>query len=520
MRRIHLMRLIVVCSLAASNCSLAQERQAEAEAQKEMAAWHDRVLDQSTVVTQTPRASEGMKGIIERIFKRESEEQEIIAGYAPVLETYIQVEKSDALMGTVPKNDYYFLGLADFRGKDMKVHSMAERTPKGSLMWSFEPSGFLQMVFPDWGGFNQDNYKLSYVKREFLGEVRCYVFNVERAPKAKGARFVGRIWIEDQNFTIVRMNGSYAPEIQFFVKHFEDEFYVHFDSWRTNCKPNEWLPSEIFSQEMSESEPTGGPRFKARTHLWGYGVLTRKQQEELGRILVEGGTGVKDETNQHDQSPLDQQRAWRHEGEINVMELLESAGIAARPGDVDKVLETIVNNLIVTNGLENQLSNLHCRVLLTSNLELFSVHNTIVLSRGLIDVVPNEETIAALVAFELADAMVPKPAQDRYGFSDIMRLKPTQVLRKVSFVDKPDEASRNSERAMELLKKSPYGGKLTTVGLFLARLQSQRKALKSLISARLGNQVFSQHNSYNWRPHSILRICNRMERCRWDQESR
>jgi hypothetical protein len=32
------------------------------------------------------------------------------------------------------------------------------------------------------------------------------------------------------------------------------------------------------------------------------------------------------------------------------------------------------------------------------------------------------------------------------------------VLKKVFFVDKPDEATRNSERAMELLKKSPYGG--------------------------------------------------------------
>jgi hypothetical protein len=490
MRTTKLVRLILVCSLAGSNCALAQERQAGTEAQKDMAAWHNGIFDQSAAVTQAPRAPDGMKGIIDHIFKREREEQELIASYTPVVETYIQVEKSDALMGTVPKNDYYFLGLADFRGKGMKVHSMTERTPKGSLMWSFEPSGFLQMVFLDWGGFNQDNYRLSYVKREFLGEVRCYVFDVRRTPKAKGARFLGRIWVEDQDLTIVRMNGTYSPIINFSVKHFQDEFYVHFDSWRTNCKPNEWLPSDIFSQEVSEPVPTGGPRFKARTHLWGYGVSTRKQQEELERILVEGGTGVKDETNQHDQSPLEQQRAWRHEGEINVMELLESAGIAARPGDVDKVLETIVNNLIVTNGLESQLSNLHCRVLLTSNLELFSVHNTIVLSRGLIDVVPNEETMAALLAFELADAMVPKPAQDQYGFSDILRLKPTQVLRKVSFVDKPDEATRNSERAMELLKKSPYGGKLANVGLFLVQLQSQLKPLKRLISARLGNQVF------------------------------
>ncbi|HMD08334.1 MAG TPA: hypothetical protein VKH63_12415 [Candidatus Acidoferrum sp.] len=53
----------------------------------------------------------------------------------------------------------------------------------------------------------------------------------------------------------------------------------------------------------------------------------------------------------------------------------------------------------------------------------------------MIDVVPNEETLATLLAFELDDVMVPKPAQDQYRFSDILQLKPTQVLKKVSFVD-------------------------------------------------------------------------------------
>src|SRR5580698_8343721 len=117
MRTTKLVRLIFVCSLAGSNCAFAQERQTEAEAQKEMAAWQNGIFDQSTTVTQTPRVPDGMKEIIDHIFRRESEEQEIIASYAPVIETYIQVEKSDPLMGTVPKNDYYFLGLADFRGR-------------------------------------------------------------------------------------------------------------------------------------------------------------------------------------------------------------------------------------------------------------------------------------------------------------------------------------------------------------------------------------------------------------------
>lgn len=445
---------------------------------------------------QTSRTALSINQIIERVFNREPQEDETISSYAPIVETYIQEQKSDNLMGTLPKTDEYFLGQADFRGGKIRVHSMIPPTHKRPglhsaswpAMWSYNPAGFLQMVFLDWGGFDKNHYRFTPAGREFLGDVRCYVFDLNRTAKAKGPRFVGRIWVEDQDFTIVRMNGSYAPEIKFSVRHFQNEFYVHFDSWRINVRPGVWLPSEIYSQEVSEPVPTGGPRFKARTHMWGYGVTGRTRQEEMGRILVENNAQVKDENVQLDRSPLEQQRGWRHEGEINVMEILERDGLAAPQGDVDKVLCTIVNNIVVTNHLGDKID-LTCRVLMTSNLELFSIHNTIVLSRGLIDVVPNEETLAALLAYEVADAMLPKPAQDQYGFSDILRLKPTEALKKLSFVDKPEEAAKVSAMAVELLKNSPYGAKMAGAGLFLSQLQSQRSPLKQLISARLGNQV-------------------------------
>ncbi|MHB8607983.1 MAG: M48 family metalloprotease [Candidatus Acidiferrales bacterium] len=427
--------------------------------------------------------------IIDRVFSREKEQDEIIASYAPIVETYIQAEKTDPLMGTVPKSDFYFLGIADFRGKTVKVHSMTEKTHKGTIMWAFNPAGFLQMAFLDFGEFDKDHYKLTYRRRAFLGEVRCYVFDVERTPKTKGARFRGRIWVEDRDFTIVRMNGDYLPEIRFSVHKFEDEFYLNFDSWRTNVRSGVWLPSDIYSQDLRKSPPTGGPRFKARTHLWGYGLTTQNRQEELGRLLVESQNNVKDESERQDRSPLEQQRGWRGLSENNVFEVLERVGLIAPEGDVEKALNTIVNNIMATNSFDSRIE-MHCRVLMTSDLEMFSMQNGIVLSRGLIDVVPNEETLAALLAFEMADAMEPKPAQDQYGFSDILRLTPTEALKKLSFVDNREEARKNSEKAMGWLKKSPYGDKLANVGLFLSQLQSQKPALKQLIKARLGNQVY------------------------------
>jgi hypothetical protein len=441
---------------------------------------------------QNPPAVRSPNDVADRIFKREKEQAETIENSAPIVETYIQEEKSNALMGTVPKKDLYFLGQGDFREKTMKVYSMTGRTHTGSIIWSYEPAGFLQMAFLDLRDFDKEHYRLTPPdtgKRVFLGDVRCYVFDVERTPKAKGPRFRGRIWVEDQDFTIVRMNGTYAPESNFSLRHFEDEFYEPFDSWRTNVRSGLWLPSDIYIQDLRERPPTGGPRFKARTHLWGYGLTTRNRQEELGRLLVETEGQVKDEPEKQDRSPLEQQRGWRSLSEKNVMEVLERVGLVAPEGNIEKVLNTIVNNIMVTNNFTGE-PEIRCRVLMTSDFEMFSMQNAIVLSRGLIDVVPNEETLAALLAFEIADAMVPKPAQDQYEFSDILRLTPTEALKKLSFVDTPQEAQKNSEKAMEMLKKSPYGDKLANVGLFLSQLQSQKAALKQLIGARLGNQVY------------------------------
>jgi hypothetical protein len=446
---------------------------------------------QQTPPSAQPKPSQTVRSldeIIDRFTAREREEDEEISTYTPIIETYIQAEKSDPLMGTLPKSDYYVLGQADFRGK-LKVHPLIERMSKGSLLWSFEPAGFLQMIFIDRGSFDKQHYRFKYAGRAFLGEVRCYVFDVERAPKVKGPRFVGRIWVEDQNFTIVRANGRYSPEIHFSIRQFDDEYYLHFDSWRTNVRSGLWLPTYVYSQELDDPVRFGAPRFKSQTRLWGYGLTPPSREEELNRLLVESSSQVKDEAAQHDRSPLEEQREWRREAENNVFDVLERDGLVAPEGEVEKTLNTIVNNIVVTNNLEDQVD-LHCRVLMTTNLEMFSMQNAVVLSRGLIDVVRDEASLAALLAYEIADAMTPKSAQDQYGFSDILRLKPTEIYKRLSFEDKQREAVENSEKALELLKKSPYANKLESAGLFLSQLHSQSGPLKQLISARLGNRVF------------------------------
>jgi hypothetical protein len=432
---------------------------------------------------------------IDRVIAREHEEIATIRRFNPVIETYIQDMKPDKDMGAVPVKDHYFLGQADL-SKGVLDRSMLE-TKKGKLQSfnpiahlsgmfssSYIPDGFLQMIYIDTNGFDRQHYQFDYVRREFLGEVRCVVFDITPLPKSGKGRFKGRIWAEDQGFAIVRFNGVYTPVAGI------NGFNLHFDSWRLNVQPGLWLPAYIFSQESDLKDFMGNHvRFKSQTRLWGYNLKNVGRQEEFSELTVESPTAIQDQTAQQDRSPIEAQREWQHQAEINVVDRLQRTGLLAPPGEVDKVLETVVNNLEVTNNLDIQ-PDVHCRVMLTGTLEMFSIGHTIVLSRGLIDVLPDEASLATMLAQELADIILTKPSTDQWGFNDTTTVTATEALGHFSFKDTPEQVHQDGEKALELLKNSPYKDKLASAGLFLKQLDADSKTLPVLINPHLGNRIY------------------------------
>jgi hypothetical protein len=433
---------------------------------------------------------------IDRVIAREHDEVATIRRFSPLIETYIQEMKADKEMGAIPVKDHYFLGQADL-SKGIVDHSML--TPRrgkldafnplthmsGLFTSSYVPEGFLQMIYIDTSGFDRQHYQFEYVRREFLGEVRCVVFDVTPLPKSGKGRFKGRIWAEDQNYTIVRFNGVYTPIAGI------NGFNLHFDSWRLNVQPGLWLPAYIYSQESDLKDFLGGDiRFKSQTRLWGYNLKNVGRQEEFTEMTIES-PNFQDETavKQTDKSPIEAEREWQHAAEINVLDRLQRTGLLAPPGNVDKVLETVVNNLEVTNNLDVE-PEVHCRVLLTGTLEMFSIGHTIVLSRGLLDVLPDEASLATMLAQELADIIVTKPSTDQWGFNDTTNVTTTEALSHFSFKDSPAQVQMANEKALQLLKNSPYKDKLGTAGLFLKQLDAQSKNLPALINPHLGNRVY------------------------------
>jgi hypothetical protein len=342
------------------------------------------------------------------------------------------------------------------------------------------------MIYVDMNGFDRMHYKIEYVGREFLGEVRCLVFDVDPLPKTGKGRFVGRIWVEDEAYHIVRFNGAYGGSSL-------TSGYYNFDSWRTSAGKSLWLPSFIYSEEGSGNDPKAKrlafKGFKAQTRLWGYDLSRSPDAQELSKVLVESQIPVKDHSeNSNDYSPLQSMRSWSRQAEDNITNRLERQGLMAPSGEVDKVLETVVNNLEVTNNLEIQ-PEVRCRVLMTSTLESFTIGHTIVLSRGLIDVLPNEASLAAMLAHELGHVVLGHPVDSQYAFLNHMRFDEKETFHHFGFARTPEEEQAAKQKGIELLKNSPYKEQSGATELFLLALKKWSKEIPNLISSHLGDRV-------------------------------
>jgi hypothetical protein len=442
----------------------------------------------SAALTDQPRT---MEDVVDRVIANENRANQKIKQYSPLVESYIQNLKPDKDLGYAPAGDKYFLGRADF-SKGLALVSLTDTNSKGrkifgsmgnffSFSMQFLPEGFLQMIFIDTDGFNRQYYKFEYLRREFLGEVRCLVFDVTPQEKAGKGRFLGRIWVEDQDFNIVRFNGAYGGGGH-------SRWYFHFDSWRTNVQPGVWMPSFVYSEERNlRYDQSKRLDFKAQTRLWGYNLGHTSPEQELSKILVE--TPVQDDTKTaNDLTPIQAQRSWDRQSEDNLINRLERIGLIAPRGEVDKVLETVINNLEVTNNIDVE-PEVRCRVMTTTTLESFTVGHTIVLSRGLIDVLPDEASLATILAHELGHVVLGHRVDSSYAFFDQLLIDDKETFRHFGFQRLPEEEAAASAKAMQLLNNSPYKSQLGNAGLFLTALTSREKEIPNLISGHLGNRV-------------------------------
>jgi Peptidase family M48 len=460
--------------------------------------------DQNVPTAQTPSRAGQVKAddIIDRMSKAERAVLERLRTSHPLMEVYIQNVAPDEARGWVPTDDNYFLGQLQI-DDEPTLRPLGRREQRGGMMLrilSTPPSlgdAFAALVAPDWRVLDRKRYEFTYVRREFLGESRCFVFDVRPLRDGKQG-FVGRIWIEDRDYNLVRFNGASRGSEETMSGILKRRLSFHMDGWRVNVAPGVWVPSYVYSEETdlntassskSSSNSKRQARFKSQTRIWGYQAQNADRTDSLTTIRIDEPT-VADATEGAAQlSPVLSQRRWEQEAEANVLERLEAIGLLAPAGEADKVLETVLNNLVVTNKL-NLERPLRSRILLTSPLESFTVGHTIVLSRGLIDVLPDEASLATMLAHELSHVALGHPLIDtKFSFADRLMVPDGELLQALRFRRTPKEEAAADEKVIELLGKSPYRDKLADAGLFLRTLSEQAKQLPRLIQPHIGDYM-------------------------------
>lgn len=437
--------------------------------------------------------------VVDSAILQERRLTKLMRNFKPVVETYVQEQKHHSDGRISPKDDEYFLSRLDLTGnapanrgfnvpelsKHRWWHRGKKKLPKSAA--AFAAGGFAQSVFPDLDHLDRQNYAFEFVRWEILGDVRCVVMDVTPRENAANRGFFGRIWVEDQDFNIVRFTGTYTS------KEFSRRSF-HFDSWRLNTLGSMWMPAYVYTEEPDPHDRSShGLWFKAQTRVWGYDLEHAGDHREYAKPLTDNPAGVDPKRHEasQDLSPDLTVGGATYTPEDDVVERLQLAGLMAPDGEVDRVLETVVNNLLIVNNLD--LAAVRCRVLLTTPLESFVVGRTIIVSRGLLDVLPDEATLAAVLAHELAHIVLEHSLGAEYSSQFSLPFSDLEVFAKLNFRFDPAKEAEADRKGQELFSKSPYKDKAASVGLFVQALEARSAQLPNLLHGRFSNGFASSH---------------------------
>jgi hypothetical protein len=411
----------------------------------------------------------------------------------PVAEAYFQRFVPAGKRGYVIDSDRYLLGRFKW-DKEPVIEDLLDHTRTAGNHDRQELAadrqlldGLIEIMAPDWKQLSPDRYEYKFVSLAFLGAFRCVVYDVRPLNPEEGG-FTGRVYLEDKSWNIVRFTGMNTRLDAMFAPLRSKDSRFRIDSWRVNAAKKRWVPAYAYVEEVAPLDAPDLPLVKGQIRFWGYDRAGTQQQEFTDVVLDESPSTAEDRKQQWS-SPQQSQRLFEKQAEENVLNRLFQAEFLGAPGEVEKMLDQVVTNLVITNKLTLSQP-VHCRVLLTTPLEAFTIGDYIVVSRGLIDVLPSESGVALILAHQLAHNVLGHRRIDtKFAFADVLRVSDSELLAKLRFHYGPDEEAEANAEAMKILEQSPYGNTMSDGGLVMEALQAHAKQLSNLIQPHFGEHV-------------------------------
>jgi Peptidase family M48 len=438
--------------------------------------------------TAAPHKVVSLDSLVDATIQQEHRVTDLLHYFKPVVETYIQEDHPNSENRLTPKADDYLLRRLDLTGtvtmqKFNSVEEAGKRDAKIRQDLTAEELGLA--LFPDKDHFDRQNYTFEFVRWQDIGEVRCAVLDIKPRENSRNRGLMARIWVEDQDFNIVRFSGSYA------TRAFSKRTF-HFDSWRLNTLTMTWMPAYVYTEDSEGRDPSKQSSLKSQTRIWGYDLEQAGDHREFAKPLSDDPIWVDPKRHEasQDLNPENSLDKTTYTPDDEIVERLQVAGLMAPDGDVDNVLQTVVNNLLITNHLN--LPAVRCRVLLTTPLEAFVIGPTIVVSRGLLDVLPNEAALAGVLAHELAHIMLGHSLDAQYLSEFNLPFSDLEVFSKFDFRFNPTQEAEADKKSMVLIANSPYND-TTSLALFLKAVELRSEQLPNLLHGRFSNDFTGSH---------------------------
>ena len=240
--------------------------------------------------------------IIDRMSKAERAVLGRLRTSQPLMEVYIQHVAPDEARGWVPVDDNYFLGQLQF-DDEPRLRPLGRREQQRGMVAAHlslpaQPGGCLRR---DGGARlagaraeSDTNSNMSAGSSSANRGASSSTSN--RSATARG--FVGRIWIEDRDYTLVRFNGASHGSEETLSGMLKRTLSFHMDGWRVNVAPGVWVPSvRLLGRNGSEQRLVGQvvlqdpkkqqARFRSQTRIWRYQAQNAEQTDSLTTIRID-----------------------------------------------------------------------------------------------------------------------------------------------------------------------------------------------------------------------------------------
>lgn len=210
----------------------------------------------NAVDTKPAPTPDEIQKIIKQFTQKETE-------FAAARESYTYRQTSKMEETEPPGGTYQIVEEVSFDDRNRRI-SHVTHAPVGGfehIMMTGEDEQDLRNVMPFvMTNTTADEYEVSYVGREQVDDIPCYVFSVKPKALTKDRKryFDGQIWVDDQDMQIVKTYGRGVGHL----RRGEDQQFPKFETYRQQIDGKYWFPTYTYADDTLNFKDGQSQRIK------------------------------------------------------------------------------------------------------------------------------------------------------------------------------------------------------------------------------------------------------------------